>query len=563
MTDYASGQLTFTGLGSGTDFGTMIEKLIQVESRHKTQLELWKAGWETRIKALEELNNSLVSLRSTLTGMDTVNKFMAKDSSSSDASVLSALAESAAEEGSHHVEVFQLARNSIWMSAGGVATKNTAITTTNATFSYTYDDPKDKAGPKTINLSVPANASLQNLMNMINTDPDNPGVRASIVSDGSTFHLQVRGMDLGEDANLTINSSFGALGSYNEIQTNADALLKVDGWPSASNAFIRSSSNTVTDAIPGVSLTLKNTGSSTVSVDINQEKVVENVWGFVKKVNEVRTLFMEMTKVDTTKNEGSTMTGNYAVQLVSSNLRNATSGLAVGFQYYNALTNSGDKFASFSHIGIMTEADEGSALKGLLVLDEDKLREALASDPQAVAELFAAKDLGGQTVNSGNFKYHSHVTGITKPGVWDFSYTVSGGVITSASLGGMPVDIDNVDKTITVTGGDAKGLAMEILDTSQDGTFGGKAQIKQGKIGQLSDLLKDYGNAKEGPMHIVANNYEDIIKNIDKKIEYEETRLSKKATELRLKFARLEALLGQYDQQNTALGNAIKQLESS
>ncbi len=576
MSDYLSGQITFTGLGSGTDFTTMIDQLIEVESVHKKQLEYWKESWELKVEALDALNSSILSLKTTLGGMDTVNEFMVKTVDGADSSILSATADSSAEEGVHNVEVFQLAQNSIWMSGSGVAEKDASVVGLGTNFKYSYDDPNDDEGVKNVTLWVPVNTTLENMVNMINTDPDNPGVRASIVSDGDLYYLQMRGMDQGGDANLIIsNASFGNLGSFSETQANTDALLKIDGWPTASDAYIHSSSNTLSEAIPGVNLTVKNVGSTQINIDVDQQAVIDNVQTFVDKMNEVRTLFMELTKVGTINQSGSVstgkvtaeqagslMTGNYAVQLVASNLKSITASLAKGFQYFDPLSEKGDKYSTLSQLGILTDADEGSVSKGLLVLDQDKLREVLNENPDAVAQLFAAKDLGGQTVDSGSFKYYSHISGITKPGAYDVSYTVSGGVITGASVAGGEVTIDNGSKTVTVTSGDARGMMFQVLDTDTDGTFGGKVQLKQGKLGEIENLLDDYTDEQSGPMHIVANNYEDIIYNIEKKIDYEDERLDRRAEELKLKFARLEALLGNYDQISKSLSSSITQLNA-
>lgn len=561
MSDYLSGQISFTGLGSGTDFQTMIDQLMEVESIHKKQLEYWKESWEIKVEALDELNNSILSLRSTLTGMDSMNEFMIKDAVSSDETVLTAIADKDAEEGVHTVEVHQLAQNSIWMSAAGVADKDSAVTASDATFTFSYDDPNDEEGPINISLDITADTKLQDLVNQINTDPDNPGVRASMVSDGESYYLQLKGLDLGADADLTIsNASFGNLGSFSEIQTNTDALSKVDGWPTASDAYIKSSTNTLSEAIPGLDITLKSVGSSQINISTNQNSIVENVQTFVDKVNEVRSVFLELTKVDTDQNRGSIMTGNYAVQLVSSNLKSMTAGLAKGFDYYDPVTGKGDKYSTLSQIGILTDAERGSPTVGLLVFDQDAFLDALNDDPDGVAKLFAADDIGDQDVESGNFKFYSHIEGTTKPGSYDFSYDISGGQITNAKVGDMNVKVSQSDDTVTVLDGDAKGLVIKILDTATDGSYGGQVKLKQGKAGELANLLKEYTNDNSGPMHIVADNYEKIIQNIEKKIDFEEDRLRLKADRLKMKFARLEATLGTYDQISQSLQSSISQL---
>lgn len=565
--DYVSGQISFAGLGSGTDFQTMIDQLIKVESIHKNQLEYWKESWALKIEALDALNNSIASLRTTLDSMDSVGEFLVKDAESSETDVLSATADDKAEEGSHIIEVHQLAQNSVWMSGNGLSNANGVVTPFGQTFRFYYDDPNDDEGAKSVGIWVPVGTKFDDFINMINTHPDNPGVKASKVSDGHSYYLQLRGMDTGEEADLLVsNGYFGNFTSITETQANQDAKVKVDGWPPAADEYISNSTNTLEDTLAGINMTLKGTGTSQVNVKTNTDSVVENVATFIEKVNEMRTLFKGLTDVEEGEKEnkprGSIMTGNYAVQLVMSNLKSVTAEIAKGFDYYDEKTGKGDKYSTLSQLGILTDADQSSPTNGLLVLDKEKFLEVLNEDPEAVAKVFAAKDEGTQTIESGSFKYYSHVSTVTKPGHYDVSYTVSGGKVTDATVGGVKTKINNNDGTLTVMSGAAKGLVVKVLDTSSDGTFGGSVSLKQGKAGEIADILKEYTNEEDGPMHIVVDNYKDIIQGIDKKILYEEDRLDRRAKELKLKFARLEALLGEYDQIGKSLNSAVAQLQT-
>ena len=585
-TDLLSGQISFTGLGSGTDFETLVSQLIEIESTHMNKLESWKLSWELKIQALEELQNSIVSLNTTLQQFDTINEFLAKDTSSSNQSVLTAKADSTAEATTHSIEVNQLARNSIWVCGSGVGGTDSEVISSDATFTYSYHDP-DKANPTTISLDLQGGDSLEDLMNRINTDPDNPGVRASIISDGTNYYLQLRGLDLGADAELIIsNASFGNLGGFVETQTNQNAQLKVNGWPPGADEWIESDTNMVSKAVEGVSINLKNVGYSQLTVDTNIDLIMENVHTIVDKINEVRSLFTEATAVNESKyqqsssdttlyktnttyknsvqvdsdNKGSIMTGNYAVQMVDSNIKSILAGPAAGFEYYDSINQTGDIFTSFAQLGITTDVQEGSQTQGLLVIDDVVLRDALTINPDAVGQLFSAEDIGDQSVTSGSFKFYSSVQGITKPGIYDVSYTVNGGVITNATIGGYGATVDNGN--LTAVDGPAKGIVIKVLDTGTDGTFGGDVRIKQGKTRELINTLKDYTSKQTGPLKIVSDNYEDIIDNIDDKIFYEKERLTLREQNLRLKFARLEALLGEYDKISSSLGSAINQLDS-
>ncbi len=569
--DLLSGQISFTGLGSGTDFGTMIEKLIEIEGNHKKQLERWRVGWEAKVETLQTVNTAMLDLRTSLQGMDSMNEFLTKSVESSNSSVASVTAKADAEEATHRLQVNQLATNAIVVANTGFAAKDSEVVTTGSeTFAYTYKGEEYA-------VTAAAGATLQDLANLINSDPENGGVRASLISDGSQFYLQMRGLDMGSNASLSFNAAastmtnaaFDDAGDFSTTQENQNAQFKVNGWPVGSNAWVQADSNTIDDAIQGLTINLKSDGGAPptevqIAVTTDYESVKNNVRTFVEKVNEVRSLIQDITKVDDTTEEGSILTGNYAVQLVDSRLKQITANLGRGFNYYEpGPPPSGDIYSSLSQIGILTVAEEGDPEKGLLRIDEEALDDALSNDPNAVAQLFAAQNIGGQLVDSGNFSFHSQVTGLTKGGSYDVEYTVSGGQITSAFIDGKAATIDNTEGFITSTQGDSIGLVVKINDFPNDGSGSGQVTVKQGKAGEMVDLLGDLTNGESGPLNILEENYEDIIDNIDKKIEFEESRLAKRSQMLREKYARLEALLGEYDGISQSIAGQINQLPTS
>lgn len=559
--EYLSGQINFTGLGSGTDFNSITEKLVEIEATHKTQLEAWKQTWELKVEALQALNSALLELKSFLSDMDTMNEFMVKSVSSSDSDAITATADSEAQVAVHSVEVGQLAKNAVITNDNGLASKTSSLTGSSAVFAYSY------MGKEYTLSNVSAGTTLEGLKNIINTDPDNPGVRADIVYDGSEYFLQMRGLDLGSDATLSISASstlsgFGST-DFTTTQQNQDSWIKVNGWPSGVDEWIKTDSNTIDSVIEGLTLNLKSvTSGVTLDVSTDTESIKENVQSYVQMTNEVRTLFLEATKFDEAEVEGSIMTGNYAVQLVSSKLKYANADMGKGFFRYDSLTDTGDVYSSLSQLGILTNADEGSSLSGMLELDEEMLDKALANDPDAVARLFSADGIGDQAVESGNFSYYSHITTVTEPGTYDVSYDIdASGKIINAYINGNKAKVDNSLHTITGMSDAEKGLVISINDLTPNTSGSGKVSLKQGKSGEIKDLLGELSSTDEGPLNIIQDNYEDIIANIEKKIEQEEVRLTAYAYNLKLKFARLEATLGNYDQINSSLENQIAQLE--
>lgn len=65
-TSLLSGSIRFTGLGSGTDFDSMVTKLIEVEQVRTKRLESWRAGWEAKSEAFDTLSATMLALKTSL-----------------------------------------------------------------------------------------------------------------------------------------------------------------------------------------------------------------------------------------------------------------------------------------------------------------------------------------------------------------------------------------------------------------------------------------------------------------------------------------------------------------
>ncbi|EKO39421.1 MAG: flagellar capping protein [Solidesulfovibrio magneticus str. Maddingley MBC34] len=550
-----SGQITYSGLGNGTDFDSMIKKLVQVEQSRITSLQTWKKSWTDKQAAFQELNTQMLTLKTSLEGMDSMDEFMTKAVDSSNSTVVSAVAGAGAENASHEVVVNRLATAKAMVTTTGYASVTTDINSSSSdvVFAYTY---------KGVSYSnaVGANCTLTDLASIINNDPSNPGVKASISYDGSKYYLQLRGMDTGSTASLVVasNTSLSGFGNsdFSTITSNASAQLKLDGWPTASGSWITRETNTVTDLVPGLTMTLKSTGSSTVVTTTDTDAIKDKIKTFVEQINSVRTMIQEISKVDSTTKQASLLTGNYGIQLIDTNLKTAVAGLGVGFNYDQ------DKYSTLSQLGILTDAQQGSTTEGLLVIDDTVLDAVLASNADAVGQLFSAQYVG--RTSSTDFSISSYIKNTTKCGTYQLSYTAdASGNITAATINGHPAIFSSNANTITGQHGyDEAGMVIRIVDTTP-GAHTGEVGLKQGKAGQLSDLLGELTDSQDGPLHILDDNYDDITAMIDDKIAYEQRRISTYASNLRKRFAKVDALLGTYDQMQTQLSSQIKQLSSS
>lgn len=581
MVELASGGVYFSGLGNGTDFSKVIDQLKSIEQIPQKRLALWKADWQRRQDAFGELRTEIASLKDIVDSMNTMEKFLVKTPSSSNETVASATTDSSVLEGTYKIEVGQLASSAIWTYNTAFAAKNTKVNDSGSDqqFVYTYMG-------KTRSITVPSGTTIEGLKNMINNDPQNPGVKAMLVQNGTGYTFQFRGMDMGSNATLSVGSGTTVSGLSGDaanwtVQANQNAQYRVNGWPATT--WLESMSNTLTGAVEGMNITLRDVGTSQISVVTDVEKIKENVVAFVDAMNAVRSKIKALTAVNSSKDvespddasslysmqKGSVLTGNYGVQLLATQLKMATADKAAGFEYQYKDGNllRGDMFSSLSQIGILTIADTNSPNSGLLEIREEdlgdglpSLEKALRENPEAVAELFAASGLPQS--DSSDFSYYSHVKGVTKAGIYDVTYDVdASGNIVNAYVGGKRANVDNVNRQITAMEGDARGLALQI-DNLSPGSYSSRMRIKEGKLGGLGDQLGDMLGS-DGALKILEDNYQDIMDDIQKKIDKEVDRVTQWERRERLRYSRLEATLARYDALGKSVESQIKSLSSS
>ncbi|MBW2085817.1 MAG: flagellar filament capping protein FliD, partial [Deltaproteobacteria bacterium] len=254
----------------------------------------------------------------------------------------------------------------------------TPVTDTTQTFTYLYE------GVQT-DINVSAGAKLQELANLINDDPNNRGVQATIINDGTStttaYHLVLTAQETG--AEHTITGITGTLDNFDcsdsdftITQKATDAMLKVDGFPSASWEYLQRSTNSVSDIITGVTLNLQSSGSTVVTVSNNLTAVKTQVETFVNSINFLMDYIREETKYIPETGESGIMIGNYAFTLVRSVIGDLL--------YPEGLDSDVDPYVQLSQIGIKTDPDQN----GKWVIDYTDLNNALNDDLEAVARLF-------------------------------------------------------------------------------------------------------------------------------------------------------------------------------
>lgn len=155
---------------------------------------------------------------------------------------------------------------------------------------------------------------------------------------------------------------------------------------------ITRSTNTIDDVIPNVTFTLKNKGTSTITVSSDTDKAINAVKDFIDKYNTTIDLLNERLNEVPLKNptteEGekigilrSDSTLSLTLESIRKMVTDKVSSLP---ENMNMLWQVGISTGDWDSSSIGIE----SAKKGHLKLDESKLKSALSSDPGSVSNLF-------------------------------------------------------------------------------------------------------------------------------------------------------------------------------
>ena len=172
---------------------------------------------------------------------------------------------------------------------------------------------------------------------------------------------------------------------FTTTQEAQNSMLKVDGYPSDTYQYIQRSTNSVSDVIDGVTLSLVDSGSATVSITEDLATIRTTIETFVSGVNFVLDYIKDQTEYDEDTGEAGTMIGNYSYQIVQHRINDILTDAVPG------LTDGVDTYVHLAQIGISTNPDNG----GKWEIDSTTLNNALSSDLEAVSKLFIKDDVAG------------------------------------------------------------------------------------------------------------------------------------------------------------------------
>ena len=415
--------IQLSGLASGLDTQSLISQLMAVEEAPRSSYTNKQSQDNQKKTLLQDLQTKLQTLSSAATDLSSpVTWNPAQEIDSSDTTKLTATQTAGAGPGSYNVAVSQLASSEQRTFAYNQAA-NTAGDTINITNTSTgANEP----------ITIAAGATIDDVAGAINGDT-NSGVFAVDVNGSLVLASRTTGLVGGFTATASTLTE-----DTTKHRAAQQAQYSVDGV-----AQPPSDSNTLTAAIPGVSLTVKGTTpGTTVTVGnpgVDTGMITTKVKAFVDAYNDAMNTIR--TDVSDQPSSSDPTKGSLYDDFALSNLEDAMRNSVA--QMFGGIGNPAS-MQLLAQAGISTGATTGSgtfsqdSVDGKLTLDTTALTTALTSDPLSVQRL-----LGGAT------------------GVTGFAQSFSTVLQPFSQAGGI------IDTELTNNDSDIKDLSDQLADFDQ------------------------------------------------------------------------------------------------
>jgi flagellar hook-associated protein 2 len=357
--------ISFSGLSTGLDTNALVEQLLALELIPARQLETRKSNTGRRITVVNDLVAKLKALKSATAAIDTPAEIRSVAASSSDPTKVAVASSGAAQPGQFSLRVNSLAQ-----------------THTSATAVFASSDA-GAAGAGILGIKVGSGAevqisfsgadSLAAIAQRINDDV--AGVQAQLIDTGSGFRISLTSDDSGAANALSfteVGASLGLLAPESVLVAAQDASFTLNGIP------MTRSSNTVSDAAPGLTFTLLDehvVGDATTQVSVTRdpEGTKTKLQSMVDSFNALADVVNSQMSYGGVTRGGDTLFGDSTVR----GLQRRLSDLAVTAYPH------GDDTVSLGQLGIRLGRD------GRLTIDPVALAAAVAKDPSAIEDLIA------------------------------------------------------------------------------------------------------------------------------------------------------------------------------
>jgi len=410
--------ITFSGFNN-IDFNTILNAVMSQESQPLTALQTRQSTLKAQNSAFGTLIGKLSTLGTAADALKDSTSMAKLTASSSDATGVGVSSTSGTIPGTYQVNVTSLAQAQV--SASQTYTSTSAIV---GTAGQTLTINPSTGDPMTVTLT--GDTTLQELANLVNNGQTQPPATASIVqispghyqlvltaaSTGTANSFTIAsGLTGGEGLSFTDTDNDGVSGDdLADLTRQAkDAVLSVNGLS------ITSSTNSLTDVVPGVTLSLnKDATNAVVTVSRDTASAKDLVKKFIDAYNAIAQFTKDQTNASL---NGQVSIGRDPVLRSFKDNMRGTLMAEYGSGTYKKL----------AEVGIGFDRD------GKMTLDSTAFDRAMSTSPSELQTLFS-----GSSGNGGAF---GALAGLVK------EYSQAGGFVSSVRTR-IDEEVTRIDKRI-------------------------------------------------------------------------------------------------------------------
>jgi flagellar hook-associated protein 2 len=377
--------------GSVIDVSALVQQLVAAtQAPQESLINAQTQQVTAQISALGTLKSALSTFQSSLTALDTPTAFQLDTATSSDLTAFTASATSGAPQGTYNVSISQLAQGQQLLSGAFNSSNPVGAGTLSVSL-----------GGTSFTVNVSSTDTLADVAADINSAAGNPGVSATVLQGSDGSHLLLTSSLTGAANTIAVAEtdggsalsgltySTGNTANYTQEAAAQDAAFSISG------VSFTSASNTVTNAMSGVTLNLLSTtttpGSTTpatpatLTIGTDTTTVASNIQAFVTAYNTLQSALVQLGGYDSSSSTAGPMMGDAALSGIQNQIQDAL---------YSIVNTGSSTYNTLASIGITTQAD------GSLSLNSSTLTNALNSNFSAVSQLFSSTTGVANTLNS-------------------------------------------------------------------------------------------------------------------------------------------------------------------
>ncbi len=283
-----AGEFYFSGLTGAFDWGNIIQNIMTVKSIPIQRLSEEKKIISQKLELLGQLSENIDNLKALLENFNLEDALNTKKANVSNSDVINVSVSPNAPEINFSVNVLQTAQKEILVYDAGFNSLDETVGL-NGTFTLRYYT--DSTNYVEFDIEYSSTDTLRDIVNKINESQDY--VNASIYYDGSKYKLMLAetsesssSVETASDLSVKAIHLIGTLppqfGSNVLIQQAKNAQIQIGNGSPISNP-----SNTFENVLDGITITVKEVGSSQVEITQSFSELSKFLNEFVKSYNEV------------------------------------------------------------------------------------------------------------------------------------------------------------------------------------------------------------------------------------------------------------------------------------